>query len=182
MKKKLLIISLILIVLLLSCEIGFAQYEDLTPAPGYVGSMGDCGDISIEFLDRPTTSTALAGLHAIDTFISMKVQLIYISDTLWQALDKHSFELINVSDGNGTVVPLDFVTSTYRSRSLYAGALADELVFPTLYNYYLVFDTKLLSGSWYLHFAPRERGSSDAPVCDLMLPIPAIYEGEWHEE
>lgn len=174
MTKKLIVMSSLLMFLLLLCGTVSAQDTPAASAFGNVGDTGDCGEISIQFMEKPKTAKSMAGVKAADTFISMKVQLIYISDTLWGALDKSSFELVNKTDEGEKAFPLNFAVSTLLSKSSGADALVEELVFPTLYNYYLVFDTEALRENWYLHFTPKERGSSDAPYCDLMLPIPAM--------
>ncbi len=166
MKKSILLILFLLLALAASSV--FAEDQ-----VGAVGDICDCGDMAVRLTTDPKVTTIINGRNTRNgTFVTLRIELTYISDTYWKALDKGSFSLINITDGARKEYPLDYITTMVASEINQTDTILEDLEFPEIRNYMLIFDVdKDLHTGWSLHFTPMERGTT-AAYCDKEMPLP----------
>lgn len=132
-------------------------------------------EIKLEVISNPVRTKKLAGKNASGMYVRLSVKISYARDESWEALDKGSFELVNWSDEGQKKWPLDYVTSTLFSKRSSVDTILEELVFPKVYTYIIVFDVDSdASTGWFLRFMPHERGKTE-PLFITDIPLSRIY-------
>ena len=172
MKRTLLMIIIAVLILLTALPCGADTDPILLDEPNE-NVFGCENDIFIELMEKASIGKNTAGRNAVDNFLYVKTEVLFLADETWNGIDKNSFKLRHTAeDGTTEEFPLNFAISTLSNlRNGWAG-FGDELFFTSLSTINLVFDVDTTDKEgWTLLFSPSERGSGKA-YCDMEIPLP----------
>ena len=128
-------------------------------------------ELVLELLVEPRIEYTLGGRDAKNYFLYLTVEFLYLQDFPWNGLDKNSFHLKHVdSAGQEQLIPLDYMMTAMMSMKNGWRTMADQLDFPSLLKFVLVFDVETMDREgWSLVFQPAQRGSE--PSCTTEIPL-----------
>lgn len=130
-------------------------------------------DIFIELMEKASIGKNTAGRNAVDNFLYVKTEVLFLADETWNGIDKNSFKLRHTAeDGTTEEFPLNFAITTLSNLRNGWASLAEGMYFTSLSTINLVFDVNITDKEgWTLLFSPSERGSGKV-YCDMEIPLP----------
>ena len=130
-------------------------------------------DIFIELMEKASIGKNTAGRNAVDNFLYVKTEVLFLADETWNGIDKNSFKLRHTAeDGTTEEFPLNFAITTLSNLRNGWASLAEGMYFTSLSTINLVFDVNTTDKEgWTLLFSPSERGSGKV-YCDMEIPLP----------
>ena len=171
MKRTLLmiIVSVLILLTVLSCG---ATDPILLDEPNE-NVFGCENDIFIELMEKASIGKNTAGRNAVDNFLYVKTEVLFLADETWNGIDKNSFKLRHTAeDGTTEEFPLNFAITTLSNLRNGWASLAEGMYFTSLSTINLVFDVNITDKEgWTLLFSPSERGSGKV-YCDMEIPLP----------
>lgn len=170
--KKIMLITIVSILVLLCILPCSADTDPILLTEPNENVFGCKNDIFIELMEKATIGKNTAGRNAVDNFLYMKTEILFLADEQWEGIDKNSFRVRHTTeDGTTEEFPLDFAITTLSNLRNGWSTLADEMYFTSLSTINLVFDViPTDKEGWTFLFSPSERGSNNV-YCDMEIPL-----------
>lgn len=113
----------------------------------------------------------LGGVRAENYFLFVKAEVLFLEDTVWNGLDKGSFELRHQdAHGGSESFPLNYMLTARESMINEWPSMSEPLFFGWLLPLNLVFEVPVNEKEgWTLYYRPAERGGS--AICEVEVPI-----------
>ncbi len=171
--KRTWLIMIVAVLFLLSVLPCSADADPILLAEPNENVFGCKNDIFIELMEKAAIGKNTAGRNAVDNFLYIKTEILFLADEQWNGIDKNSFKLRHTAeDGTTEEFPLNFAITTLSNLQNGWNSLADGMFFTSLSTINLVFDVNIADKEgWTLLFSPSERGSGKA-YCDMEIPLP----------